>query len=175
MSLFNRRILKSLVAAFIAMIGLIIIYSVAIKYSQNVKVLKNELFLQNQTDGLEERKMIIALLRHAWDGYEKYAFGADMLLPISKSKEEWFGLGLSILDTLDTALIMGQEDIYQKCRTWIKNEFKIDAEKYTISIFETNIRIVGGFLSTYSLTKDKLFLEKAKQVFIKIFKIIDGR
>jgi mannosyl-oligosaccharide alpha-1,2-mannosidase len=111
-----------------------------------------------------KRLKVIGMMRHAWDGYEKYAFGADHLEPISKGRNEWMGLGISILDSLDTSYIMGEMDIYHKCREWIKKNFTIDPVKYRISLFETNIRVVGGFLSTYALTNDQLFLEKAIQV-----------
>lgn len=33
-----------------------------------------------------------------------------------------------------------------------------------MSLFETTIRIVGGFLSAYDLTGDALFLEKAQEI-----------
>jgi len=113
-----------------------------------------------------QKMMVIGMMRHAWDGYEKYAFGADHLLPLTKGRQDWMGLGISILDALDTAYIMGEMDIYHKCRNWIMDSFKIDPVTYSISVFETNIRVVGGFLSTYALTNDQLFLRKAKEVII---------
>ena len=157
----NRRIWKVL-GLTLALFGLLAVFSVAkdsLGYEWNHKHLQ-----QNSKDAMEERQKIIGMLRHAWDGYEKYAFGKDHLLPISQTGSEWFGVGLTILDTLDTALIMGQLDIYEKCKLWISTEFKIRPQEFTISIFETNIRVVGGFLSTYSLTKDELFLRKAAEV-----------
>ena len=33
-----------------------------------------------------------------------------------------------------------------------------------VSLFETTIRIVGGFLAAFDLSGDQLFLEKAKDV-----------
>ena len=30
-----------------------------------------------------------------------------------------------------------------------------------VNLFETTIRVLGGLLSTYAISKDKLFLEKA--------------
>ena len=37
-----------------------------------------------------------------------------------------------------------------------------------VSVFETNIRYVGGLLSAYALTGDKLFLDKASHVADKL-------
>lgn len=44
--------------------------------------------------------------RHAWKGYREYAWGHDELRPLSKSYSEWFGLGLTLIDALDTMWIL---------------------------------------------------------------------
>lgn len=44
--------------------------------------------------------------RHAWKGYKEYAWGHDELRPLSKSYSEWFGLGLTLIDALDTLWIL---------------------------------------------------------------------
>lgn len=48
--------------------------------------------------------------RHAWKGYKEYAWGHDELKPISKSFGEWFGLGLTLIDSLDTMWILGLKE-----------------------------------------------------------------
>jgi len=48
--------------------------------------------------------------RHAWKGYKAYAWGHDELKPISRSFGEWFGLGLTIVDSLDTMWILGLKE-----------------------------------------------------------------
>lgn len=45
-------------------------------------------------------------MRHAWRAYRTYAWGYDELLPLSKSPSPWFGLGLTIVDSIDTLYIM---------------------------------------------------------------------
>lgn len=50
--------------------------------------------------------MIDAFL-HAWTGYRKFAWGHDELKPVSRSFSEWFGLGLTLIDSLDTMWILG--------------------------------------------------------------------
>lgn len=49
----------------------------------------------------------MAAFKHSWNGYKKYAWGHDNVKPISKKYHEWFGLGLTIVDSLDTMYIMG--------------------------------------------------------------------
>lgn len=53
------------------------------------------------------QKAIVRAFQHSWDGYKKYAWGHDNVKPISKGYHEWFGLGLTIVDSLDTMYIMG--------------------------------------------------------------------
>lgn len=45
--------------------------------------------------------------RHAWKGYKEHAWGHDNLKPLSGMAFDWFSLGLTIVDALDTAYIMG--------------------------------------------------------------------
>lgn len=45
--------------------------------------------------------------RHAWEGYRTFAWGHDELKPVSRSFNEWFGLGLTLVDALDTLWILG--------------------------------------------------------------------
>ncbi|XP_045145277.1 LOW QUALITY PROTEIN: endoplasmic reticulum mannosyl-oligosaccharide 1,2-alpha-mannosidase [Echinops telfairi] len=53
------------------------------------------------------QKAVVDAFRHAWKGYCKYAWGHDELRPLSRSFSEWFGLGLTLVDALDTMWIMG--------------------------------------------------------------------
>ena len=52
-------------------------------------------------------------MKHAWKGYKTYAWGHDHLKPISKSRNDWLNLGLTLIDALDTLWIMDlKEGIY---------------------------------------------------------------
>lgn len=48
--------------------------------------------------------------QHAWKGYKQFAWGHDHLKPISEGYHDWFGLGLTIVDSLDTMYIMHLKD-----------------------------------------------------------------
>ena len=61
---------------------------------------------------------------HSWDGYRKYAWGYDHLLPLSKRGEDWFGLGLTITDSLSTMWIMNLTEEFNTGRDWIASELK---------------------------------------------------
>ncbi|TKS84189.1 Endoplasmic reticulum mannosyl-oligosaccharide 1,2-alpha-mannosidase [Collichthys lucidus] len=101
--------------------------------------------------------------RHAWKGYKDYAWGHDELKPISKSFGEWFGLGLTLIDSLDTMWIMGLKEEFAEAKNWVEKELTFN-KNVDVNLFETTIRVLGGLLSTYHLTGDQLFLEKAKDL-----------
>uniref|UniRef100_A0A8B9KBW0 alpha-1,2-Mannosidase n=1 Tax=Astyanax mexicanus TaxID=7994 RepID=A0A8B9KBW0_ASTMX len=101
--------------------------------------------------------------RHAWKGYKDFAWGHDELKPVSKSHSEWFGLGLTLIDALDTMWILGLKEEFQEAREWVDKELSFN-KNVDVNLFESTIRILGGLLSTYHLTGDVLFLEKAKDI-----------
>nr|XP_033817440.1 endoplasmic reticulum mannosyl-oligosaccharide 1,2-alpha-mannosidase [Geotrypetes seraphini] len=106
---------------------------------------------------------VIEAFRHAWKGYKEFAWGRDELKPISKSYSEWFGLGLTLIDALDTMWIMGLKEEFEEAKKWVETELSFE-KKVDVNLFESTIRILGGLLSTYHLTGDNLFLEKAKDL-----------
>ncbi|KAK4627927.1 putative mannosyl-oligosaccharide alpha-1,2-mannosidase [Fulvia fulva] len=96
--------------------------------------------------------------RHGWSGYSKYAYGMDELQPLSaKGNNNRYGWGLTIVDSIDTAIIMGLNDIVSDMLDFIG---KIDFTRTRadhINVFETNIRYIGGLLSAYDLLKSGQF------------------
>ncbi|KAM9446189.1 mannosidase, alpha, class 1B, member 1b isoform 1-T2 [Clarias gariepinus] len=101
--------------------------------------------------------------QHAWKGYKDYAWGHDELKPISKSYTEWFGLGLTLIDALDTMWILGLKTEFEEAKQWVDTHLSFE-KNVDVNLFESTIRILGGLLSTYHLTGDALFLEKAKDI-----------
>lgn len=118
--------------------------------------------IQNQGAAPNKRqRAVIDAFRHAWAGYRKFAWGHDELKPVSRSFSEWFGLGLTLVDALDTMWILGLKKEFGEARRWVstKLQFQKDVD---VNLFESTIRILGGLLSTYHLTGDALFLQKAE-------------
>lgn len=73
----------------------------------------------------------------------------------------------SIFDALDTMIIMGLEDEYQRALEHVKSidwAFTNDPSK----TFETNIRYLGGLLSAYDLRPDQALLDKAIELADKV-------
>ncbi|KAB2637198.1 mannosyl-oligosaccharide 1,2-alpha-mannosidase MNS3-like [Pyrus ussuriensis x Pyrus communis] len=91
---------------------------------------------------------------HAWSGYKKYAMGYDELMPVSKQGVDGLGgLGATIVDALDTAMIMGADEVVSEAGLWIETHLsnKIN-QTGQVNLFETTIRVLGGLLSAYHLS-----------------------
>ncbi|KAI3456013.1 hypothetical protein Pfo_012676 [Paulownia fortunei] len=91
---------------------------------------------------------------HAWSGYRNYAMGYDELMPLShRGIDGLGGLGATIVDALDTAMIMGVDEVVHETGSWIETHLpeRIDG-KGQVNLFETTIRILGGLLSAYHLS-----------------------
>ena len=66
------------------------------------------------------------MMKFAWDSYAQYAWGANELKPISRvgHSASVFGktaFGATIVDGLDTLLVMGMQDEFKKGRDWIES------------------------------------------------------
>jgi Glycosyl hydrolase family 47 len=59
----------------------------------------------------ERREHVVGAIRWAWSSYRKCAWGLDELQPISCQGHQWFGLGLTLVDSLDTLVLAGLEEV----------------------------------------------------------------
>ncbi|CDP19259.1 unnamed protein product [Coffea canephora] len=91
---------------------------------------------------------------HAWSGYKTYAMGYDELMPLSRRGVDGLGgLGATVVDALDTAMIMGVEEVIVDAGSWIEKHLSERISgKGQVNLFETTIRILGGLLSAYHLS-----------------------
>jgi mannosyl-oligosaccharide alpha-1,2-mannosidase len=104
---------------------------------------------------------------HSWDGYRKHAWLHDEVMPVSGGFKNSLGnRGATLIDSLDTLLIMGLDEDFRKALKAVKKiDFSTSAEPI-LNVFETNIRYLGGLLSTYDLSekKHRILLDKAVQL-----------
>ena len=112
----------------------------------------------------ERQGEVVAMFKHAWMGYTKYAWGQDELHPISKSGGGSFHMGLTIIDSLDTMWLMGLIGEFRKAREWVAHHLDFAAVHNKVSVFETNIRVLGGLLAAFHLSNDRIFLQKAVSI-----------
>eukprot|EP01080_Neovahlkampfia_damariscottae_P004250 gene4250-7587_t len=137
------------------------------KISTKIKTkIKSPLFIETPEFKQQQnfrRETIKKSFQHVWNGYTQHSFGQDELKPVTNQSINPFGgFGVTILDALDTMLLMNLTKEYESSLLFIKNlNFK---KNVWVGIFETNIRIIGGLLGGYTLSKDNILLEKAKEM-----------
>ncbi|KAG0028529.1 hypothetical protein BGZ81_004645 [Podila clonocystis] len=114
----------------------------------------------------EERKeKVKEAFQHSWTAYKRDAWGKDEYHPISQKGSNMLqngeGFGFTIVDSLDTILLMGLEDEFQEARAWVVDHLNFDQDA-EVNLFETTIRVLGGLLAAYDQSgQDKVFLKKA--------------
>uniref|UniRef100_A0A8V5GVB5 alpha-1,2-Mannosidase n=1 Tax=Melopsittacus undulatus TaxID=13146 RepID=A0A8V5GVB5_MELUD len=109
----------------------------------------------------------LQMMKFAWDNYKLYALGKNELRPLTKNGHigNMFGglRGATVVDALDTLYIMELEEEFQEAKKWVEKSFDLNVNGEA-SLFEVNIRYVGGLLATYYLTGEEVFKSKALEL-----------
>jgi len=102
---------------------------------------------------------------HGWNGYKQYAWGHDELRPLSNKPFDWYGSSLLMtpVDALDTMVLMGLTKEADEDRRLIDTQLSFDKDIY-VKNFEITIRMLGGLLSSYELTRDPKLLALAEDL-----------
>ncbi|KAG8009870.1 Mannosyl-oligosaccharide 1 [Nibea albiflora] len=107
------------------------------------------------------------MMKFAWDNYKRYAWGKNELRPLTRNGHigNMFGglRGASIIDSLDTLYIMGLMDEYNDAKEWVQTSLDLNSNGEA-SLFEVNIRYVGGLLSAYYLTGEEKYHSRVLEV-----------
>ncbi|EKM77281.1 hypothetical protein AGABI1DRAFT_86588 [Agaricus bisporus var. burnettii JB137-S8] len=111
---------------------------------------------------------VVDIFTKSYEGYRKFAFGHDSLLPLSESfTDDRNGWGASIVDGMSTMAIMGLDDFLEEAVEFSsKIDFSESKTASTVSVFETTIRYLGGLLSAYELTgkKHQALIDRAREL-----------
>src|SRR5207249_1935324 len=112
---------------------------------------------------------------HAWNNYERYAWGHDALRPLSKTAHDWYGqpLLMTPVDALDTLILMHLDAEAAKTRSLIVSDLSFDRDIY-VKNFEVTIRLLGGLLSSYQLTGDKRLLNLAEDLGSRLLPVFNS-
>lgn len=102
---------------------------------------------------------------HAWQSYKQFAWGHDALKPLSQGSHDWYGSSLLMtpVDALDTLLIMGLDKEAKEAQELIVSKLNFDQD-LNVQNFEITIRLLGGLLSSYQMTKDERLLKLAQDL-----------
>ncbi|KAH9491475.1 ER degradation-enhancing alpha-mannosidase-like protein 2 [Bulinus truncatus] len=101
------------------------------------------------------REKVKQMFYHAYEGYLKHAYPYDELQPLTcKGHDTWGSYSLTLIDAMDTLAVMGNYSEFRRIAQILidKGESFFDID-INASVFETNIRIVGGLLSGHLLMK----------------------
>ena len=112
---------------------------------------------------------------HAWNGYKKYAWGHDDLKPLSRTYHDWYAepLLMTLVDALDTMIVMGMKDEAKSTREYIDKNLSFDKD-IDVQNFEITIRLLGGLLSNYQLTGDEKLLKLAEDLGNRLLPVFDS-
>ncbi|XP_043203401.1 ER degradation-enhancing alpha-mannosidase-like protein 3 isoform X1 [Amphibalanus amphitrite] len=129
---------------------------------------------------------------HAYNAYMENAYPADELMPLS-CKGRWRhtkpsrgdidealgNFSLTLVDSLDSLMVLGELDELEHAVRLVIRDVRLDAD-LVVSVFETNIRMLGGLLSGHILSeyaRDRLgrmawyqgeLLDKAKELGLRL-------
>ena len=100
------------------------------------------------------REEAAGLFYAGYDAYMTHAFPFDELDPVRcEGVDTYGGYALTLVDALDTLAVLGDRAEFQKQVVWVAENLRVDAD-VNVSVFETNIRVVGGLLSAHCLASD---------------------
>ena len=89
----------------------------------------------------------------AYDSYLHNAYPYDELRPLScDGVDTWGSYSLTLIDALDTLAVMGNYTEFRRVYDILSQRQDFDSD-INVSVFETNIRIVGGLLSAHLMAR----------------------
>ena len=101
------------------------------------------------------REKVEEMFFHTYDAYMNYAFPMDEIRPMTcKGVDTLGGYSVTLIDSLDTLAVLGDCEELWKQMEWVAEipDFAIDRN---VSVFETNIRMVGGLLGAHFVTGEE--------------------
>ena len=116
---------------------------------------------------LDRLKAVKESFEHSWEGYKKFAWMKDELLPLDGGSASTFGgWAATLVDTLDTLWIMDMRIDFEKAIDAVKDIDFTSPEAEYLNVFETTIRYLGGFLGAYDISGGiyPVLLKKAVEV-----------
>ncbi|XP_020951254.1 mannosyl-oligosaccharide 1,2-alpha-mannosidase IC [Sus scrofa] len=123
-----------------------------------------------------QREKIKEMMQFAWQSYKRYAMGKNELRPLTKDGYEgsMFGglSGATVIDSLDTLYLMELKEEFQEAKAWVEESFHLNVSGEA-SLFEVNIRYIGGLLSAFYLTGEEVFRIKAIKLGEKLLPAFD--
>ncbi len=114
-------------------------------------------------------------LDRCWRSYERLARGHDELRPVSGEPRDWYGEPLLItpVDALDSLLLAGLNDDAERAKSLVVEGLSFDRD-ISVKNFEITIRVLGGLLSGYEMTRDARLLALARDLGRRLLPVFDS-
>ncbi|XP_030030126.2 ER degradation-enhancing alpha-mannosidase-like protein 3 [Manduca sexta] len=117
----------------------------------------------SRAERISLREEARSMFYHAYNAYMDNAYPADELMPLS-CKGRWKGItpsrgdmddalgnfSLTLVDSLDTLVVMGDFSEFSNALKLVIKDVSFNQD-IIVSVFETNIRVLGGLLSAHIL------------------------
>ncbi|XP_073439004.1 ER degradation-enhancing alpha-mannosidase-like protein 3 isoform X2 [Dendrobates tinctorius] len=120
------------------------------------------------------RAHVLEMFDHAYGSYMLHAYPADELMPLTcrgriRGQEPSRGdvddalgkFSLTLIDTLDTLVVLNRTHEFEDAVRKVINDVNLDND-IVVSVFETNIRVLGGLLGGHSVAI--MLKEKGEQM-----------
>eukprot|EP01084_Bolivina_argentea_P162106 282137_1 len=112
----------------------------------------------NNNNWSQHRQNVKNTFIQAWNDYKHTCFGQDELFPYGFKCRNWIGLGLTIIDSIDSMYILNLNDDFFIAQFFINNTLNFNKD-VMVSVFETVIRCVGTMVTMYDITNNKIYLQ----------------
>uniref|UniRef100_A0A8C9TBK7 alpha-1,2-Mannosidase n=1 Tax=Scleropages formosus TaxID=113540 RepID=A0A8C9TBK7_SCLFO len=109
------------------------------------------------------RNQVVEMFDHAYQNYMDHAYPADELMPLTcrgrvRGLEPSRGdiddalgkFSLTLIDTLDTLALLNKTAEFEAAVRRVLSDVRLDND-IVVSVFETNIRVLGGLLGGHSM------------------------
>lgn len=109
----------------------------------------------SQEEALALRNEARSMFMRTFRAYMDWAFPKDELKPLSCDGEDTLGgYSVTFIDSLDSiAIVGGNATMFAEAVRWAERNLSFDVDR-TVSVFETNIRVLGGLLTAHLLATD---------------------
>ncbi|XP_071948270.1 ER degradation-enhancing alpha-mannosidase-like protein 3 [Antedon mediterranea] len=120
----------------------------------------------NRVDKASLKNQVLEMFNHAFNSYMDFAYPADELMPLScKGRvrgvvpsrgdiDDCLGkFSLTLIDTLDTLALLGYYKEFEDAVKLVIRDVTFDTD-IIVSVFETNIRVLGGLLGGHCVALD---------------------
>merc|ERR1711991_917836 len=109
-------------------------------------------FVTEKLDPLSLKREVEEMFHHGWDSYRNHAgFEKDELMPVTcRGHSKMGGISTTLVDSLDMLAVVGDAKGFTEGVDWVLKHLNFDKDT-NVSVFETNIRILGGLLAAHMI------------------------